>query len=592
MSAAPKTKPPKRSTCLPLILVIVVPVLALWPVVSAEFIPLDDPANVSRNADFNPPTLAKLGHYWTGPFLNMYAPLTYTTWAGVARLAWMDSMDHSGLQLNPYVFHATNLLLHVVCAVLVYAILRKLLARNNPLPSATPTAPPWAACAGALLFALHPMQVEPVAWVTGFRDLLAAMFSLASLLAYLNHATGEGRARVRTYALACLFLLAALLSKPTSVVVPLIAAVLDWGVLRRPLRDVVKPVAGLLLLVIPFAILTKLFQSADVTFTPPLWSRPIIAADALAFYAGKVAFPLRVGLDYGRSPRWLLDQPGMGWAWVAVVPIGVAVWMLRRRRWLVAGVLVFVAAVLPVLGLTKFDFQHHSTVADRYVYLAMLGPALLLAFALRQGERTALMIGGVLLLMLGVRSHVQSYAWKNGESIFHATLAMNRDSLIAHRGLGLMALSSGRRADAEAHFARTLQSHPDDPVTHFHLGNLYLATARPKEAVTHLRIAAATHDKPWVVANFANALVQSGDVAEAREVLERAIAKMPASAELHATLAAVFFRQGDRAAAARHYREALRIKPDFALAAQELAAVERPSTTTTTGSPPSAQPQD
>ena len=590
MSAAPKTKPPKRSTRLPLILVIVVPVLALWPVVSAEFIPLDDPANVSRNPDFNPPTLAKIGHYWTGPFLNMYAPLTYTTWAGVARVAWMDSTDHSGLQLNPYVFHAANLLLHVVCATLVYAILRKLLARDNQLPPATPTAPPWAACAGALLFALHPMQVEPVAWVTGFRDLLAALFSLASLLAYLNHTTREGSARVRMYALACLFLLAALLSKPTSVVVPLIAAGLDWGVLRRPLRDVAKPVGGLLLLVIPFAILTKLFQSADVTFTPPLWSRPVIAADALAFYAGKVVFPLRVGLDYGRSPRWLLDQPGMGWAWMAIVPLGLALWVLRRRPWVVAGVLILVAAVLPVLGLTKFDFQHHSTVADRYVYLAMLGPALLLAFALRTGQRTALVVGGVVLLMFAVRSHVQSYAWKNGESIFHATLAKNPDSLIANRGLGLIALSSGRRTEAEEHFVRTLRSHPDDPVTHFHLGNLYLATARPKEAVAHLRIAAATHDQPWVVANFANALVQSGDIAQAQKVLEAAIADMPDSAELHATLAAVFFRQGNRDAAARHYRDALRVKPDFALAAQELAALERAATTTT--SAPSTQSQD
>ena len=110
---------------------------------------------------------------------------------------------------------------------------------------------------------------------------------------------------------------------------------------------------------------------------------------------------------------------------------------------------MFVAAVLPVLGLTKFDFQHHSTVADRYVYLAMLGPALLLAFAVRKGGRTPVVIAGLLLLMLAVRSHVQSYAWKNGESIFHATLAMNADSLIANRGLGLIALSRGRRAEAE-----------------------------------------------------------------------------------------------------------------------------------------------
>ena len=558
---------------LPLILVIVVPVLALWPVVTAEFIPLDDSANVSRNPDYNPPEIAKLGHYWTGPFLNMYAPLTYTAWAGVARVAWMDSQDHSGLQLNPYVFHAANLFLHVVCAALVYNILRKL------------SVPQWAASAGAMLFALHPMQVEPVAWVTGFRDLLAAMFSLAALLAYVNHAMQAGPTRAVSYAFACIFLIAALLSKPTSVVVPVLAAVIDWGVLRRPLREVVKPAGVMLLFVIPFAISTKLIQSADVTFTPPLWSRPIIAADALAFYASKIVFPLRVGLDYGRSPRWLLDQPGMGWLWLALVPVAVVLWKFRRCRWVLSGVAVLAAALLPVLGLTKFDFQHHSTVADRYVYLGMLGPALLLAFAVSNGGRTTAIVCGVLLVLLAARSHAQSYAWKNGESIFEATLETNRNSLIATRGLGLIALSEGRRADAEALFAATLRAHPDDPVTHFHLGNLYVATGRPKEAVPHLRVAAATHERPWVAANLANALARSGENDEAKRVLEAALAKAPDSAELHASLAAVHFRLGDRADAIEQYRAALRLNPNLAVAAQELAALEQPPATTSTSIP-------
>ena len=550
--------------------------LALWPVVTAEFIPLDDPTNVSRNPDYNPPQLAKLGHYWTGPFLNMYAPLTYTAWAGVARVAWMDSQDHGGVQLNPYVFHAANLVLHLVCAGLVFALLRRLRAGD------------WPACAGALLFALHPMQVEPVAWVTGFRDLLAATFSLAALLAYVNHATREGRARAISYAFACALLLAALLSKPTSVVVPLVAAVIDWGVLGRSWRDVVKAVSLMLLLTIPFAVVTKLFQSADVTYTPPLWSRPIIAADALGFYAAKVVFPLRVGLDYGRSPRWLLEQPGMGLLWLALVPVGVLLWKFRRSRWLLAGAAVLGASLLPVLGLTKFDFQHHSTVADRYVYLGMLGPAVLLAFATREGSRNTAAVCGVILLLLAMRGHAQSRSWKDGTSIFKATLSMNPKSLIANRGLALIALSEGRRADAEAWFAATLRAHPDDPVTHFHLGNLYVATGRAKEAVPHLRVAAATHERPWVAANLANALARSGENDEAKRVLEAALSKAPGSAELHASLAAVHFRLGDRAGAIEEYRAALRLDPNLAVAAQELAALEHAPATTSTSGPATA----
>lgn len=596
----PKTTPnaPSRHASRHPLLLVVVTLLALWPVVPAEFIPLDDPNNVSQNPDFNPPTLGKIARYWTEPFLNMYAPLTYSAWGGVARLAWMDAVDEEGLQLNPYVFHAVNLLVHLVNVLLVYALLRGFLGQERAREMHDPSAPPmladppqggWAACAGALLFALHPMQVEPVAWVTGFRDLLAAMFSLASLLGYLSHATSSGSKSARSYAMAFAFLLGALLCKPTAVVVPLIAGALDWMLLRRPLRDVGKSIAGLLLLVVPFAILAKRFQSADLTFTPPLWSRPFIAADALSFYAVKLAAPFRVGLDYGRAPQWLLDQPGLGWMWLAIIPLGVAVWMLRRRRWVVAGIVVFVASLLPVLGLTKFDFQHHSTVADRYVYLGMLGPALMLAFLVRQGGRNAAVTVSVVLLLLAARSHMAARTWDNGESIYRATLAANPGSLIANRGLGLIAQSSGRWDAAERYFAAALRTRPDDAVGNFHLGNLYLGTNRPAQAVPHLRVAAAARDQPWVVTNYASALARSGNLAKARIVLEAAIDRDADSAELHATLAAVRFRQGDRAVAAEHYRLALRLKPGFPVAVEGLALVERAPAS---ASMPATQPRE
>jgi cytochrome c-type biogenesis protein CcmH/NrfG len=552
-----------RRRRLPLILVILAPVVVLWPVVSAEFIPLDDATNVARNPDFNPPALANLGHYWREPFLNMYAPLTYTTWAGVARVAWMDATDESGLQLNPYVFHAANLLVHVINAMLVYALLRKLGITD------------WACCAGALLFALHPMQVEPVGWVTGFRDLLATMFSLASLLAYVRFSAGRSW---QWYAIACAALLAALLSKPTSVIVPLIAAALDWGVVGRPLRDVWKPIVGLLVLVLPFAILTKHWQSADLAFTPPLWFRPIIAADALVFYARQLVLPVNVGLDYGRSPQWLLAQGGWRWAWIAILPLAAVVWTLRRHRTILASIAIFVAAVLPVLGLTKFDFQHHSSVADRYVYLAMLGPALLVAMAISRGGRTAATVCAFMLLIFAMLSHVQARAWTTGESIYRKSLDANPDSLLANRGMGLLARTA---KDKESYFLAALRTHPDDPVTNFNLGTLYLATGRARDAVAPLRIAAVARNQPWVTTNYANALAQSGDLEEAERILRAALADDPTSAELHATLAAVLFRRGDRAGSVEHYREALRLNPALTVVAQELAALEHSTTAPT-----------
>ena len=570
------TQPPRKpSALLPIILVIVAPLVALWPVVSAEFIPLDDPHNVSRNPDFNPPQLRNVGRYWTGSFHNMYAPLTYTTWAGLARLAWMDGPDAAGNRLNPYVFHAANLFVHVANAALVFLLLRRL------------TAPAWAACAGALLFALHPIQVETVAWVTCLRDLLAAAFALAALLAYVSHAGSTDRRRAaRSYALACLLLAAALLCKPIAVVVPLVAAAIDLGVLRRPLRSVAAAAGGLMLVVVPAAIVAKLVQSGESIFDAPPWLRPLVAADAIGFYMYKLFLPIELSMDYGRTPQWLLAQPAK---WLALfVPIALAAIAWRRWRrqdWrVVAGVAIFVASLLPVLGLTRFDFQHHSTVADRYAYLPMLGPALILAFAVRRAGTPVAASIGVVLLLLAARSHVQSRQWKDGSSIYLATLAVNPNSILANNGMGLL---MGGRPEAEGYFLRALQTR-DDPVTAFNLGNWYLRKDRPADAVPWYRIAAERRRDPQVVANLASALVRSGAPGEAEAVLVEALRASPDSAELHANLAAVLARRGDRAGAAERYREALRLDPNLAIAAEELARLDRaPATTSITTTSPS-----
>jgi len=258
-----------------------------------------------------------------------------------------------------------------------------------------------------------------------------------------------------------------------------------------------------------------------------------------------------------------------------IFPLAAVVWILRRHRAILACIAIFVVAVLPVMGLSKFDFQHHSTVADRYVYLAMLGPALLVAIAISRGGRTAATVCAFVLVIFAMLSHVQARAWATGESIYRKSLAANPDSLIANRGLGLLARTAKEK---EGYFLAALRKHPDDPVTNFNLGTLHLAIGRARDAVAPLRIAAAARNQPWVTTNYANALAQSGDLEEAERVLAGALANDANSAELHATLAAVLFRRGDRAGSIAHYREALRLNPGLTVVAQELAALEHSTT--------------
>src|SRR5688572_11177243 len=284
MSAARRKDPARRprrhaadrerggSSGIHVILIVVATLLALSPLTIADFTSLDDESTVARNPKLNPPTGEGLRYHWAHPHMDLYVPVTYTAWWVLANLAWMSEPDATGIQFNPFVFHTANLLTHIAAALVAYALLVRLLAissareedstgrlaaHRGKAGASTRTAA--AACAGALLFALHPVQVKTVGWVSGLKDLLFGLLSLVALWQYVIHgqvlSSGDaedaaahdsaetGRVRslaLRHYAFASVALMLAMLSKPTAVVVPAIALVLDFLILRRPGRPVLR----------------------------------------------------------------------------------------------------------------------------------------------------------------------------------------------------------------------------------------------------------------------------------------------------------------------------------------------------------------
>src|SRR5207245_2501838 len=213
-------------------------------------------------------------------------------------------------------------------------------------------------------------------------------------------AGGQVRRPVGRYWLATGFFVLALLAKPTAVVVPVVAWVLDvwsWPQTWRHRRLALLVWLGLALL---WGLFTSQVQPQDPgAFSPPLWARLLIAGDAVSFYLYKLGVPVWLGPDYGRAPEVLLAQ---SWLWLTgLAPWGLAVWLWYKRTrvpWLVAAAGVFVAGLLPVLGFIPFGFQNYSTVADRYMYIAMLGLALALAWGLAQSPRHVLAICCVVIL--------------------------------------------------------------------------------------------------------------------------------------------------------------------------------------------------
>ena len=568
---------------IPLVLVVIT--LAVFGQVRDHGFLWDDDINISENSYLNPVTLPKLLHFWQKPYERLYIPLTYTVWGILAGFSEPDMPQEDGLNLKPRPFHIANLILHALSVLVVFVILRLLVAND------------WAAGGGALLFALHPLQVEPVAWATGMKDLLCGFFSLVAVWQYLAYAKGaaapvsglspqphpnlaekgdgiEVQGGALHYSLAFLAFVLALLAKPTAVAVPLVAWALDRWALGRSMRQSAVGLGGWLAAAAVLIIITTLAQpAAGAKFITPLWARPLVAGDAAAFYLYKLVFPFWLGPDYGRSPEWVLSQSWTYFTWV--VPLGLAIILWRwRDRWplLIASAGIFIAALLPVSGLIPFDFQRISTVADRYLYLSMLGPALALAWLIAEKRRMLVAATCALVLgLLGVASVFQAHYWRDATALFSYALTVNSNSWLAYNNLGNALAMQGELKEAVRHYRRALEIDPAYAKAHNNLGIALALRAELGEAVRHYRRALEI-DPAYAKAhnNFGVALAMLGEFKEAMGHFRRALEVDAAYVEAHFNLGNLLARGGELEEAIRHYRRALEIDPKYAKAHNNL----------------------
>jgi tetratricopeptide (TPR) repeat protein len=284
----------------------------------------------------------------------------------------------------------------------------------------------WAAAAGGLVFALHPLQTEAVAWATAMKDLLSGFFALLSIWRYIAALESPKAKRRKNYCLATIFFALAMLSKPSTVIVPAIEAVIDRMVYRRSWRDVAWWVCPWFAMAIVITVIAANIQESIPGVGGPIWARPLIALDALAFYLGKLVLPIELRFDYGRSPAAVLTDPALYhplyWTWIFPVALAVMLWRMKREVLSVAG-LIFVLGILPVLGLRTFAYQYYTTVADRYVYLSMLGMALAIGWWLdRHPSRTLKIATCAVIVVLGSLSFVQAGRWTDTETLYSYSL--------------------------------------------------------------------------------------------------------------------------------------------------------------------------
>jgi hypothetical protein len=405
--------------------------LVFGRILTNDFVNWDDNPLIYSNPNIANPTFGGLLQQWNPKNEHnseMYDPLVYTVWWSLAHVAQVESPDFLGSKLNPYVYHAANLLVHWLSACIVLEILRQMKIGD------------WAAAAGAAIFAIHPIQTEAVAWATAMKDLLSGLLALLAIWQYIAATqTLDGRRR-RRYLLATICFTAALLSKPSTVVVPLIALAIDRIMFHRPWRDIGKWIWPWLLLALGCTLLTIYDQPPHTVYSGPIWARPLIAMDAMAFYLYKIFLPLRLSLDYGRNPTAVLTDPALHhplyWTWVFPLAAAAVLWRIRKPHLTLAGI-IFLLGILPVLGLKTFVFQYFTTVADRYVYLSMLGVALAVGWLLdRHHSRIAIGTFCAVLAVLGSLSCAQAGRWKDSETLYEYGLALNNTRALHYYILG------------------------------------------------------------------------------------------------------------------------------------------------------------
>lgn len=546
-----------------------------WPSFDFSFLRWDDPVNVTENPLLLRPSWASLGQIWNAAYEGLYVPLTYSVWLAVVAIA--------GTPPSPAVFHGLNTVTHLVNVLLVFAWFFRLLACAG---SSVAWQRGAGAAVGALIFAIHPLQVEPVAWVTCFRDLLSATFALLTLHLVLGTAddregVGEparggsqvqpadsGPRRflapsVKAQILAGLTFSLALLAKPSVASLPFVVGAVSLLVRREGLLLAVGRAAPFAALSIVAIWVTRQAQHGAGAAEAPLWLRPLVALDALQFYLAKLLWPASLSLDYGRTTTSLSQAGALAWCWVLPLLVLGGAWALRRR-WPPAllGAAVFVATLLPTLGLVSFAFQSFSNVADRYAYLALLGPGLWAAFAVQRFGTKALAPLGLALLALGVTCRLTLVPWRGNEPLFTRTLEVSPHSAMAATNLGLTLLERGDAAGALSLFERAVASNPDYLVAVENLGTTLVDLRRYAEAIPHLQRALKQGvPSADLEVNLGAALVLSGSIDEGVTHYRRALELNPRFAQAYSNLGAVELAYGRYDAAAKLFQQAVQLAP-------------------------------
>ena len=512
---------------------IVANVLVYWAVLRYGFVDFGDQYvyETRRVAD---------GLTWEGVVWAFTTGDQYS-WHPLTWLSHMLDVQLYGMQADRH--HLTNLLLHIVNTLLLFKVLHRM------------TGAVGSSGFVAALFAVHPLHVEPVAWLAGRKDVLGALFMMLTLGSYVSYVRRPRRTR---YVLVLVWLALALLANPILATLPFVLLLLDYWPLGRmrladaatPPREVRRrpedravwvrllrekaPMFAVAITAILVTVLVAQRGGAAVGLTHV--SRVLLAGNALVSYVtyvGKMLWPARLAAFYPYTS--LLSWQVAGSALILVAAFSVALWSVRRHPYVLMGWLWYVGTLLPVIGLVQVGNQR---MADRYTYVPLIGLFLIVAWGVpdllggwRRRQIVLPVAAAIVLTACATTARRQVRTWESRVTLWQHAAAVTRDNFLAHSNLGELAANQEKLDEAIAHFAEVVRIRPRSANARFILGN---------------------------------ALNRSGRIEEAVAQYTEAVRITPQFAEAHYSLGLALKAQGKASEATPHFAEVARLKPFFA----------------------------
>lgn len=518
----------RRNTYACIFLAVVV-VIVFWPVTGYDFVSFDDPQYVSANT-FMPDGLTgeNIGRafYW---FYGMWTPLTILSYLGDAELYGIDAGG----------FHLTNLLFHILNTVLLFLVLNSM------------TRSFWASLFVAALFGVHPLHVEPVAWISSRKDVLSTFFWFATMGLYLRYARKPDMGR---FVLVVLSFTLGMLAKPMLMTLPFVLLLLDYWPLGRITVEDLQSSAGrkrlgeaviekcVLLPIVPACFIVTYFTQkssgavSDFT-TMPLLSRIGNAVVGYAAYIVDTIWPAGLAFLYplplDGHPVLIVAAAGV---FLAVATAG-AVLCFRKRPYVLVGWLWYIGTLVPVIGLIQLGSQ---TRADRYTYVPLIGLFIVVAWALaewierrpRHARGVGALCAAVLIALMLVSSRQVTH-WANSETLYQRAIAVTDRNLTAHYNLAIYLEREDRTDEAISEYETSLSIAPRHPGSHANLGAILARRGGLGAAIGHFNAALEfSPNNTIILMNLALAHRDLGELHEALAYAERAVEIAPNNKDL------------------------------------------------------------